>query len=67
MSQPSRKATQEEISDMVVGMPADEAVDIVVEHISRTQGFKKYPEIYKYWNKLNDDQKLRTVRTALSR
>lgn len=67
MSQPSRRSTETEIGDMVIGMPADEALDIVVEHIARTQGFKQYLEIYRYWNRLNDDQKLSTVRTALER
>jgi hypothetical protein len=57
----------QDIKEIVVGMPADEAVELVIAHINRTQGFKEKIDTFQYWNKLSFDQKLGTVRMALER
>jgi hypothetical protein len=57
--------TLTEIDRMVTGIEVQEAVDLVVAYILKTQKLSRSSAAHAYWNSLFEDEKIDILRKAL--
>lgn len=61
----TRTQLQNDIRNIVTGIEVQEAVDLVVAYIRKTQQFDSAAEAQSWWNMQSDDDKINVLKKAL--